>query len=54
MQTFDRRDFLKVSAAAGAVGLMHGLPAVPAPKGMRLGLIVGMGKDPDEGIAEST
>jgi len=46
MQTFDRRDFLKVSAAAGAAGLMSGLPAAPARKGMRLGLIVGMGNNP--------
>src|SRR5208337_3515574 len=50
MQTLDRRDFLRVSAASGAVGLMHGLPAAPAPKGMRLGLILGMGKDPDKAL----
>jgi sugar phosphate isomerase/epimerase len=50
MQTFDRRDFLKVSAAAGAAGLMHGLPATPAQKGMRLGLIVGMGKKPEAAL----
>ncbi|MGO8736527.1 MAG: TIM barrel protein [Terriglobia bacterium] len=50
MQTFDRRDFLKVSAAAGAAGLMHGLPATPAQKGMRLGIIVGMGKKPEAAL----
>jgi sugar phosphate isomerase/epimerase len=50
MQTFDRRDFLKVSAAAGAAGLMHGLPATPAQKGLRLGLIVGMGKKPEAAL----
>ena len=50
MQTFDRRDFLKVSAAAGATGLMHGLPAAPAQKGVRLGLILGMGKDPEAAL----
>jgi sugar phosphate isomerase/epimerase len=50
METFDRRNFLKVSAAAGAVGLMHGLPAAPAQKGMRLGLIVGMGKNPEAAL----
>ena len=50
MQTFDRRDFLKVSAAAGAAGLMSGLPAAPARKGMRLGLIVGMGNNPDAAL----
>ena len=47
MTTFDRRNFLKVSAAAGAAGLMSGLAAVPAEKGMRLGLIIGMGKHPE-------
>jgi sugar phosphate isomerase/epimerase len=50
METFDRRNFLKVSAAAGAAGLMHGLPAAPAQKGMRLGLIVGMGKNPEAAL----
>ncbi|MGB9487905.1 MAG: twin-arginine translocation signal domain-containing protein, partial [Terriglobia bacterium] len=50
MQTLDRRDFLKVSAAAGTVGLMHGLPAAPAQKGMRLGLILDMGRDPDKAL----
>jgi sugar phosphate isomerase/epimerase len=50
MQTFDRRDFLKVSAAAGAAGLMSGLPAASAQKGMRLGLIVGMGKNPETAL----
>jgi sugar phosphate isomerase/epimerase len=50
MQTFDRRDFLKVSAAAGAAGLMHGLPATPAQKGLRLGLIVGIGKKPEAAL----
>jgi sugar phosphate isomerase/epimerase len=50
MHTLDRRDFLKVSAAAGAAGLMHGLPAAPAQKGMRLGLIVGMGGNPEAAL----
>jgi sugar phosphate isomerase/epimerase len=50
MQTFDRRNFLKVSAAAGAAGLMSGLPAAPARKGMRMGLIVGMGNNPDAAL----
>jgi sugar phosphate isomerase/epimerase len=50
MKTLDRRDFLKVSAAAGAAGLISGLPAVPAQKGMRLGLIVDMEKDPDKAL----
>jgi len=50
MKTLDRRDFLKVSAAAGTAGLMSGLPAAPAQKGMRLGLIVGMEKDPQAAL----
>jgi sugar phosphate isomerase/epimerase len=50
MKTLDRRDFLKVAAAAGAAALVHGLPAAPAPKGMRLGLIVGMGKNPEAAL----
>lgn len=46
MKTFDRRDFLKASAAAGAMGVMAGLPAAPAPKRMRIGVFLGVGKDP--------
>jgi sugar phosphate isomerase/epimerase len=50
MKTLDRRGFLKVSAAAGAAGLLSGLPAASGQKGMRLGLIVGMGKDPEAAL----
>lgn len=50
MKSFDRRDFLKVSAAAGAVGLMRGVPAAPAQERMRLGLFIGLGKDPDAAL----
>jgi sugar phosphate isomerase/epimerase len=50
MKILDRRDFLKVSAAAGAAGLMSGLPVSSAQKGMRLGLIVGMGKNPEAAL----
>jgi L-ribulose-5-phosphate 3-epimerase len=50
METLDRRGFLKVSAAAGAAGLLSGLPAAAAQKGMRLGLIVGMGKNPEAAL----
>jgi sugar phosphate isomerase/epimerase len=50
MKILDRRDFLKVSAAAAAAGLMSGLPVSSAQKGMRLGLIVGMGKKPEAAL----
>jgi L-ribulose-5-phosphate 3-epimerase len=50
MNTLDRRDFLKVTAAAGAAGLMSGLPAAPAQKGMRMGLFVGVGKNPEAAL----
>jgi sugar phosphate isomerase/epimerase len=50
MKALDRRGFLKVSAAAGAAGLLSGLPAAAAQKGMRLGLIVGMGKNPEAAL----
>jgi len=50
MKTLDRRDFLKVTAAAGAAGLISGAPAAPAGKGMRLGIIIGMGKNPDAAL----
>jgi len=50
MNTLDRRDFLKVTAAAGAAGLMSGWAAAPARRGMRLGLIIGMGKDPEAAL----
>jgi sugar phosphate isomerase/epimerase len=50
MKTFDRRDFLKTSAAAGAAGLMSAWPATPPRNGMRLGLIIGMGKDPEAAL----
>ena len=51
MKTFDRRDFLKVSAAAaGAVGLMRGVPAAPAQERMRLGMFIGVGKDPEAAL----
>jgi sugar phosphate isomerase/epimerase len=50
MKILDRRDFMKVSVAVGAAGLMSGLPAAPAQKGMRLGIIIGMGKNPDAAL----
>lgn len=51
MTPLNRRQFLQVSAAAGAAGMMAGIPAKPAPrKPMRLGIIIGAGKDPDEAL----
>jgi sugar phosphate isomerase/epimerase len=50
MNTLDRRNFLKVSVAAGAAGMMSGWPAAPARRAMRLGLIIGMGKDPEAAL----
>lgn len=49
MTTFDRRDFLKVSAA-GAVSAMAGGRAVPAQKHMRLGIFVSAGNDPEKAL----
>ncbi len=46
MDALNRRRFLQVSAAAGAAGLLAGRPARPQGPGMRLGIIIGMGKDP--------
>jgi L-ribulose-5-phosphate 3-epimerase len=45
MENFNRRRFLQVSAAAGAAGLMAGVPAVPAGQRMRLGLFVSVQED---------
>ena len=51
MMPFNRRQFLQASAAAGAAGLLGGLPAQSAPgKPMRLGLIIGAGQDPDKAL----
>lgn len=52
MSAHNRRQFLQISAAAAAVGLATGEPAQAAPTGMRLGLIIGVGKDPDAAIAK--
>ncbi len=51
MTAINRRQFLQASAAAGAAGLFSGLPATPAAgKPMRLGVIIGAGKDPAQAL----
>jgi len=52
MSTHNRRRFLQASAAAVAQGLMPVAPARGSTTGMRLGLIIGVGKDPDAAIAK--
>jgi sugar phosphate isomerase/epimerase len=52
MSVRTRRRFLQTSAALVAQGLMPHASAHPAKSGMRLGLIIGVGKDPDAAIAK--
>ncbi len=54
MDQLNRRRFLEVTAAAavGARGLSADRPAPAAGKPMRLGLIIGIGKDPESAIAK--
>jgi L-ribulose-5-phosphate 3-epimerase len=50
MENLNRRRFLQVTAAAGAAGLISTIPAVPSPatgKSFRLGIIIGVAKDPE-------
>jgi sugar phosphate isomerase/epimerase len=52
MDNLNRRRFLQVSAAAGA-GLMSSIPAapaIPAGKPFRLGIIIGVAKDPEAAL----
>ena len=52
MENLNRRRFLQVSAAAGA-GLMSSIsaaPAIPAGKPFRLGIIIGVSKDPEAAL----
>lgn len=51
MRTFTRRHFIQVSAAAAALPLA-GTPRVASDKGMRLGLIIAMGPDPESALAK--
>lgn len=52
MSTQNRRRFLQASAAAMAQGLMPPAHTQGSPTGMRLGLIIGVEKDPDAAIAK--
>jgi L-ribulose-5-phosphate 3-epimerase len=51
MTAYSRRRFLQVSAVAAASPLMAGGPRAESDKGMRLGVIVHMGKDPEGALA---
>lgn len=54
MESLDRRRFLQVAAAAGAAGLISSIPpaasAVTGGKPFRLGIIIGVAKDPDAAL----
>ena len=52
MSTHNRRRFLQATAAAVAQGLMPLASAQGSTTGMRLGLIIGVEKDPDAAIAK--
>jgi L-ribulose-5-phosphate 3-epimerase len=51
MNELNRRQFLQFSAAAGAAALVPASPASSAPKPMRLGVFVGIEKDPADTLA---
>ena len=52
MTPYSRRRFLQVSAAAAATPLLAREPRVESEKGMRLGVIVHIGKDPESALAK--
>jgi L-ribulose-5-phosphate 3-epimerase len=52
MTPYSRRRFLQVSAAAAASPLLAGGPRGESEKGMRLGVIVPMDKDPESALAK--
>jgi L-ribulose-5-phosphate 3-epimerase len=52
MHIKSRRRFLQVTAAGMAAGFGASKPAIGANSGMRLGLIIGVEKDPDGAIAK--
>ena len=49
MENCNRRHFLQVTAA-GAAGLVAGIPAAPVDQHMRLGLIINVEKDADKAL----
>jgi L-ribulose-5-phosphate 3-epimerase len=52
MTEFDRRQFLRMSAVAGAISALAGSRLMSAGKPMRLGLFVGIEKDPAAALAK--
>src|SRR5271157_668332 len=53
MENLNRRRFLQVSAAVGTAGLMSSVPAapaMPAGKPFRMGIFIGVAKDPDAAL----
>ena len=53
MENLNRRRFLQVTAAASAAGLISSIPAAPASltsKPFRLGIIIGVAKDPEAAV----
>jgi len=52
MSPYSRRRFLQVSVAAAATPLLTGAALPASDKGMRLGVIVHMGKDPEGALAK--
>lgn len=52
MNPYTRRQFLQVSAAAAAASPLVAGARADSEKGMRLGLVVHMGKDPEKGLAK--
>ncbi|MGA2632028.1 MAG: sugar phosphate isomerase/epimerase family protein [Terriglobia bacterium] len=52
MSTFTRREVMQLALATGAVALAPPVPASASDKGMRLGLIIHMGRDPEGALAK--
>jgi sugar phosphate isomerase/epimerase len=53
MENLNRRHFLQAAVVAGTAGLVAGVPGAPAAtegKPFRLGIIIGVGKDPEAAL----